>query len=302
MSTKLPSDWTLLSRDFEQRMMLRLAKSIDRDGARPPQRLLDAMAHTLLAGGKRLRPLLVLESARTATANASRAEATDWAMPAAIAVEFIHTYSLIHDDLPALDNDDLRRGRPTAHIAFDEATAVLAGDALLTDAFGLVSRAQHRAAEQCLELSLACGSSGMVGGQMDDMMSEGQAIDGEHLRAIHARKTGRLFRACCSLGALSVDASEDVLASLDRYASAFGIAFQIADDVLDVIGDADKRGKKIGGDEDREKSTYVRAYGLEEAQRMARQYAEQAIEALAPFESRADNLRQLARFAAERSH
>lgn len=302
MSTKLPNDWNLLARDFEQRMMLRLAKSVDRDGARPPQRLIDAMAHTLLAGGKRLRPLLVLESARTAATQGSIEESTDLAMPAAIAVEFIHTYSLIHDDLPALDNDDLRRGRPTAHIAFDEATAVLAGDALLTDAFGVVSKAQHRAAEQCLELSLACGSSGMVGGQLDDMMSEGKPIDGDALRAIHARKTGRLFRACCAVGGLSVDANDEALASLDAFASAFGIAFQIADDVLDVTGDAEKRGKKSGGDEEREKATYVRAYGLEEAQRMASEYADKAIAALAPFESRADNLRQLARFAVERSH
>lgn len=287
---------------FEQALCESVAALSDRDGARMPDRLRAAVEHTLLAGGKRLRPLLVLECARAAAADDElRARAEDLAMPAALAVEYIHTYSLVHDDLPALDNDALRRGRPTLHVLYDEATAILAGDALLTDAFYWASRVTHRPAQVCRELSQAAGSAGMVGGQLDDLLGEGRALDADALRAIHARKTGRLFRAACVMGAHSTQATEEHVVALDRYAAAFGLAFQIADDVLDVVGDAAARGKRQGGDVENDKSTYVRAYGLEGARAAAEASVEEALAALAPLGARGNTLAALARYATART-
>lgn len=297
----LPSALLPLRDEIERRLRASLDDIADRDGARPPERLRDAMAHTLLAGGKRLRPLLVLESARAASSALDEDEALEHAFPSALAVEYVHTYSLIHDDLPALDDDDLRRGRPTLHVLYDEATAILAGDSLLTDAFAFVARSRLRAAEQCLELSRAAGGAGMVGGQLKDLMGQGRPIDAEGLVAIHERKTGRLFRACCVLGALAVDASDEVRATLDRYAAHFGLAFQIADDVLDVVGDAGERGKKQGGDELLEKATYVRAYGLDGARREADEQAALAVAEAEKLGERARHLVELARFAVART-
>lgn len=297
----LPASLLALRDEVDRRLTESLAALADRDGARPPAKLQQAMAHTLLAGGKRLRPLLVLESARAASEGLSEEEALELAFPAALAVEYVHTYSLIHDDLPALDDDELRRGRPTLHVLYDEATAILSGDSLLTDAFALVARAERRAAEQCLELARAAGSSGMVGGQLDDLMGEGRPVDAEGLKAIHSRKTGRLFRAASVLGALAVDAPARVQGALDRYAGHFGLAFQIADDVLDVVGDVEQRGKKQGGDVAHDKATYARAYGLDGARARAEEQAELAVKEAEALGERARNLVALARYSVGRT-
>jgi geranylgeranyl diphosphate synthase type II len=257
-----------------------------------PDRLREAARHALLAGGKRLRPLLALSWAEALGGS------IDDAMPGALAVELIHTYSLVHDDLPALDDDDLRRGKPTVHKAFDEATAILAGDALLTDAFYVLAGAPRNAAAQCRELARAAGSAGMVGGQMRDMLGEQGALDLEELEAIHLGKTAALFLAACALGAWSATGDEAVVGDARAYAVKLGLAFQIADDVLDVVGDEKARGKKAGKDEARGKLTFVRAHGLERAREMAREEAEGAAEIGGRYSER---LAGLARFAASRS-
>lgn len=275
------------------------AATIDGAAPRPAPRLLEAMRYALLAGGKRLRPALVVEAARAA-GGLSLAAAETLAGPAALAVEYVHTYSLIHDDLPALDNDALRRGRPTLHLAFDEATAILAGDALLTDAFGLVARARHRAAEQVLELSLAAGSAGMISGQVDDLDNEGAPPEAVDLPAIHRRKTGRLFEASCVLGGLSVDVGPDALEALRRYGRALGLAFQIADDILDETSTAARAGKHVGRDAQRQKVTYPSRYGLGAARAMAQAAAERAVNEARRLGPAARSLEELARFAAHR--
>jgi geranylgeranyl pyrophosphate synthase len=213
----------------------------------------------------------------------------------------------VHDDLPALDDDDVRRGLPTVHKAFDEATAVLAGDGLLTDAFAVLGGAPHNAALQVVELSRAAGSAGMVGGQHDDVENEGRAVvdaSVDSLRSVHRRKTGRLFAASAALGALAVqdDAARTALAR--RYGAALGFAFQVQDDVLDVVGDVDKGGKVRGRDEKLDKLTYVRALGLQGAQALARDAGEEAVtlaRQLGPDDVVAV-LVQLARFAVQRTH
>jgi geranylgeranyl diphosphate synthase type II len=241
-----------------------------------PAELAEAMRYSLLAGGKRIRPLLVLESARAATDGALDAfTAARLAEPAALAVEHVHTYSLIHDDLPALDNDVLRRGRPTLHMAYDEATAILAGDALLTEAFGLVAAAPHNAAEQCAELAAAIGARGMVGGQVDDLANE----DGRgtaDLAFIHHRKTGQLLAASCALGGLAVGAPQGVIDTLRAYGLAVGRAFQIVDDVLDATGDPSVLGKPARRDAERGKVSYATRFGADSARGLAREAAEQA--------------------------
>jgi geranylgeranyl diphosphate synthase type II len=270
-------------------------------GARTPARVADAMAHMLLAPGKRLRPLLVLASGQ-----AARPALDDDALfaacgPACTALEMVHTYSLIHDDLPALDDDDLRRGRPTVHKQFDEATAVLAGDALLTDAFLHVARAAKNAAQQVEALALAAGSAGMVGGQHDDIeLSAAGARNERTLPGIHVRKTAFLFSAACEMGALAVDADEQSRVRLREYGLALGLAFQIADDVLDVTADVARAGKGVGRDERNDVVTYVSLYGVEGAQRRALDMAAPALEIAHALSS--PLLEKLARFSAQRAH
>jgi geranylgeranyl diphosphate synthase type II len=227
-----------------------------------PKKLVEAMGYSLLAGGKRVRPLLVLASASSIDGT-RRAEA----MNAALAVEYVHTYSLIHDDLPALDDDDMRRGRPSLHKAFDEATAILAGDALLTDAFSLIASAPKNGAAQVRELASAAGSAGMVGGQVDDVAG---AHDLAALTSIHGRKTGALFVAACAMGALAVDAPAAKVERLRAFGRHFGLAFQIADDVLDVT-----TGR--GRDQANEKTTFATLLGLDEAKRRALGEADAAL-------------------------
>lgn len=268
-----------------------------------PDALQQAMAYSLLAGGKRLRPVLVLAAAELGDLP------VEAVLPAACAVEMIHTYSLIHDDLPAMDDDDYRRGRLTNHKVYGDAMAILAGDSLLTLAFQLVAETAAdpriggaKAARACGELARAAGSAGMVGGQVEDLAWEGKQAGPEVLTAIHRGKTGALFAGSLKVGGILAGLTEEQLAALEQYAYAFGLAFQIQDDVLDVAGDSAKLGKTVGSDERKDKSTYVRHYGLEGAREKARQQVALAQAALAPFGPAADPLRALAAYVVERDH
>jgi geranylgeranyl diphosphate synthase, type II len=263
------------------------------DPASPcPARLAEAMRYSVLAGGKRLRPVLALLAAEACGAD------PDVALPAACALELVHTYSLIHDDLPAMDDDDLRRGRPTCHKAFDEATAILAGDGLLTLAFEVIVRHTQpaEAAAACVRaLAEGAGPVGMVGGQMADLQAEGRT-DGTvaALEAIHRRKTGALLRAALRMGALAAGAPASVVRALDAYGVGVGLAFQIVDDLLDVHGDEAKLGKRVGKDSGLGKWTYPGFLGVEGSRQRARQSAEEAVAALAPLGDRGARLRALA--------
>ncbi len=274
-----------LARAFEQRQP-------------PAPRLEAAMRHALLVGGKRLRPLLVYLAGRSLGASDEALDA-----PAA-AVELIHAYSLVHDDLPAMDDDDLRRGQPTVHRAFDEATAILAGDALQSLAFEVLARAAHpRLPALILTLAVAAGRDGMVGGQALDLAAVGGHPDVEALATMHAHKTGALICAAVRMGALTAVPEQDPrVAALDRYAEALGLAFQIHDDVLDVIGDTQTLGKASGADAARDKPTYPALLGLEGARRRAQELTDEALAALAPLGEAGDPLARLARYMIERDH
>ena len=279
----------------------RLAQALDRlrdralhHGERPPPRLLAAMRHSLLAGGKRLRPLLALHACQACGA------ALDEAWPAALAIEFVHTYSLIHDDLPAMDDDALRRGRPTCHVAFDEPTAILAGDALLTEAFGLLARTKYNPARQVCELATAAGASGMVGGQMLDIVAEGLPHQEIELERIHRAKTGRLFVAAAVMGGLAAQAVPRQISALRRYAAAMGHAFQVTDDLLDVIGDAEATGKGVARDQERGKWTYVSRDGIDATRAEAQRLAKLAHDALLPFGAKADALHAIVNLSVDR--
>jgi geranylgeranyl diphosphate synthase type II len=256
-----------------------LPGALDRAGDCPP-RLREAMAYSLLAPGKRLRPALVMLACEAAGGTA------DGALPAAAAVEMVHTYSLIHDDLPAMDDDDLRRGRATCHKQFGEALAILAGDALLTLAFQVLAESYPPAvaAACCRELARGAGAAGMVGGQVEDLAWEndpsGAVAD---LERIHARKTGALFRACLRLGAVVAGAGPTVIEALDAYGREFGQAFQIADDLLDVEGSAQDAGKAVGKDAARGKLTYPGLLGVPESRNRAAGHCRAAAVALAPL-------------------
>ncbi|HLO03989.1 MAG TPA: farnesyl diphosphate synthase [Symbiobacteriaceae bacterium] len=277
------------------------AESAAPELALAPDAILEAMRYSLLGGGKRLRPILVIAAAAVFGAPAERV------MPAACALEMIHTYSLIHDDLPAMDDDDLRRGRPTNHKVYGEAMAILAGDGLLTLAFEMLARQASlpaidaRAALRVVaEVASGAGAAGMVGGQVLDIAWETKGAEGETLAQIHRLKTGALFRASLRAGAILAGAAAADLAALDAYAEHFGLAFQIQDDVLDVIGDAAKTGKGVGRDEKHDKSTYVRRFGLDGARQLAQDEVAAAKAALATFGDRADILGRLADFVVDR--
>jgi geranylgeranyl diphosphate synthase type II len=266
----------------------------------PAGRLLEAMRYSLLAGGKRLRPILALAACE---AVGGEIEA---AMGLACAIEMIHTYSMIHDDLPSMDNDDLRRGKPTNHKVYGEAIATLAGDALLTDAFGVLARLTPSAVprgalvETIAELSAAAGSAGMVAGQTLDLMDEGQAISIAELEDLHGRKTGALFVAATVGGARLGGGDPSQLAALDGYARALGLAFQVIDDLLDVEGSTEQVGKRTHKDEDRGKATYPALLGIGESRRLAERLRGAAEQALAGFDRHAEPLRRLANFVVER--
>ncbi|WP_447927312.1 farnesyl diphosphate synthase [Vreelandella sp. EE27] len=261
-------------------------------------RLEAAMRHGLLVGGKRLRPLLVYLAGRALSAEEQALDA-----PAA-AIELIHAYSLIHDDLPAMDDDDLRRGQPTVHKAFDEATAILAGDALQALAFEVLARTHHpRLGSMVTTLATASGRQGMVAGQALDLAAVGGLPDVASLAHMHAHKTGALIEAAVRLGGLvAVEETDPRLAALARYARAIGLAFQIHDDVLDVTGDTATLGKISGADALRAKPTYSSLLGLEGAKRKARELITEATAALAPLGERGAPLAELADYMIERDH
>ena len=253
-----------------------------------------AMEYSLMAGGKRLRPVLLM-----AAADAVGKDGVAF-LTTGCAIEMIHTYSLIHDDLPAMDNDDYRRGKPTNHKVFGDGIAVLAGDALLTLAFEVMLRQEGAAPETLVtvvsEMSRAAGPYGMVGGQVLDLEGEGRRLDLAALRKIHMGKTGALFCAAIRSGAILAGAKEEELAALTLYAERFGLAFQITDDILDVTGDEAAIGKPVGSDVRNEKATYVTLTSLEEAKKLAEDAVDEAVAALDIFGERAAFLRDLALF------
>jgi len=261
--------------------------------------LCESMKYSLMAGGKRLRPIMLM-----AAADAVGAKGTDY-LTTGCAMEMIHTYSLIHDDLPAMDDDDYRRGKLTNHKVYGAGMATLAGDALLTLAFEVMLRQQGVSAETLVqvvrEISQAAGPDGMGGGQALDLESEGKQISMETMKKIHLGKTGALFRAAIRSGAILGGASEDELQALTVYADNFGLAFQITDDILDVIGDEKVIGKPVGSDEKNHKSTYVTLTSLEEAQRLAQEAVDTAVDALKIFGEEADFLRELVAYLMKRN-
>ncbi len=265
-----------------------------------PPRLQEAMEYSLLAGGKRLRPLLVLLACE-----ACGGEADD-AVPAACALEMVHTYSLIHDDLPAMDDDDLRRGRPTSHKVFGEALAILAGDGLLTLAFEVVAGHVHPpevAAACCADLASAAGVCGMVGGQVADLEAESTPVgSAEQLESIHRRKTGRLIRSALTMGGRIARAPEAILHALDFYGKCVGLAFQIADDLLDICGDQSRMGKGVRKDAALGKLTYPALLGVEASREKARGLIREACRSIAPLGERGRRLDALAHFVLERDH
>jgi geranylgeranyl diphosphate synthase type II len=297
-------DMPALAAHIDALLNVQLAVHNDVDGATAVPRIQGAMTYAITAGGKRLRPALVFASAHAASVLTIEEV---WAAvgPAVTAVEMVHTYSLIQDDLPAMDDDDLRRGKPTLHLAYDEATAILAGDALLTDAFAVLATAPKNAAAQVRELALAAGSAGMISGQSLDLQNLGDEApvdaDSVDLADIHRRKTGRLFAAACVLGGLAVDAPPVALERLRRFGHALGLAFQIADDILDVTSTSAEAGKPTGRDAERNKISYPSRYGLEAARHMARAAAERAVLEVEPWQPRASLLAALARRSVERS-
>jgi geranylgeranyl diphosphate synthase type II len=264
-----------------------------------PAVLRDAIRHSLLAPAKRLRPVLVLMACEACGYDRERA------LPAACAVEMVHTYSLIHDDLPAMDDDDLRRGRPSCHAAFGEAAAILAGDALLAQAFEVLARdvrPAELAARCCAELATAAGASQLVGGQADDLAEQFGAGGLAQLEAIHRRKTGAMINVSLRLGGLLGKADRGRLETLDVYGRKLGLAFQIVDDLLDLSGDTAAMGKRTRKDKDRGKLTFPGLLGAEESRARAEQLIDEACRALAESDLEAGGLESLARYVLERNH
>lgn len=264
-----------------------------------PAKLAEAIHHSLLAPAKRLRPMLVLMSCQACGCDPKAA------LPAACAVEMVHTYSLIHDDLPAMDDDDMRRGRPSCHAKFGEATAILAGDALLAQAFETLATGIQPptvAVRCCRELAIAAGAAKLVGGQQDDLAAEHEAGGIEDLERIHRRKTGAMINVSLRLGGIVGGATVAELGALDTYGSNLGLSFQIVDDLLDLGGDATKLGKRTGKDSSHGKLTFPAVLGVEESRRRARQLIDEAKAALGVFGSRAFVLESLADYVIDRDH
>ncbi len=268
-----------------------------------PRSLHQAMRYSVFAGGKRLRPILMIAACEAVGGHARQV------LHAACAMEMIHTYSLVHDDLPAMDDDDFRRGRPTNHKVHGEATAILAGDALLTEAFRLLADTEAnlsippaRALKVIELVARYAGSQGMVGGQVVDMESEGKEIDFPTLEYIHTHKTGGLILASVQVGALLAGANDAEIKAIKRFGGAAGLAFQIADDILDVVGDQAQLGKDVGSDQARGKATYPAVLGLDEARQRADELCEIAVAALAPLGEPAEILQELARYIVNRNN
>jgi farnesyl diphosphate synthase len=276
-----------------------LAAALPAEDASPVE-LHRAMRYAVLGGGKRLRPLLVYAAGAAFGEHGPALDAP------ACAVELIHAYSLVHDDLPAMDDDALRRGRPTCHVVFGEAMAILAGDALQALAFELLARRAGNDAARCVAmlcaLGAACGAEGMAGGQALDLAAVGHRLSLAELEHMHACKTGALIRASVRLGALASGADDESLAALDRYAGAVGLAFQVRDDILDVEGESAVIGKTAGKDAAAAKPTFPSIIGLEASRQRLAELVDRALAALAPFGDRAEGLAELARYAASRRH
>jgi geranylgeranyl diphosphate synthase type II len=269
----------------------------------PPTTLHESMRYSLMAGGKRVRPILTIAAAEAVGAS------PPGLMAVACSLEFIHTYSLIHDDLPSMDNDDFRRGKPTNHKVYGEAMAILAGDALLTMAFDLCSRPDLikgcdpiRQVRIIHELAYGSGHLGMVGGQVFDIQAENKDIDLAMLQNIHKHKTGMLIRAAVRIGAIAAGATDRQLDDLTRYAEDIGLAFQIADDILNVTGTREELGKNPNTDAERGKKTYPTFYGVEGAKKLAEECVTRAINRLSSFGPSADPLREIARYITSRKH
>ncbi len=244
----------------------------------------DAMAYSLKAGGKRIRPILVLEFCRMCGGDIKNA------LPFACAVEMVHCYSLIHDDLPCMDDDDMRRGKPSCHIQFGEANALLAGDALLTLAFDVLSSASATglvSSQACVKavstLAKCAGMDGMIGGQVMDLLFENKPMDENILHQIHTKKTAALIKSACVLGSLAAEASDEMILKSETYAHNLGLAFQIVDDILDVVGTEESLGKPIGSDKENGKTTFVTLFGLEGAKKMAQEATTKALDTLKIF-------------------
>jgi geranylgeranyl diphosphate synthase type II len=266
-----------------------------------PDRILEAMRYSLMGGGKRIRPVLCVAAAEAVGGNA------DDALPAACALEMIHTYSLIHDDLPAMDDDALRRGRATCHMAFGEATAILAGDALLTLAFQSLSSIELRTADQAPKwlrviqmISYAAGYCGMIQGQMLDIASEGRQLSLAELKSMHQLKTAALIEASLSSGAVLGGSNSNKISMLKSYAQNIGLAFQVRDDILNVEGDPEIMGKAVGTDKLRNKNTYPSLLGLKKSKDLAGKLVENALQALESFDQKAEPLRAIAKYIVER--
>ena len=268
------------------------------DGLMPPESadpsvLHQAMRYSLFAGGKRLRPALCMEAHRWVSGRRNAA-----AMRAACALEMMHTYSLIHDDLPCMDDDDLRRGRPTCHKVFGEGIAVLAGDALFAKAFEIFAATGDP--DIIRDVAVSIGSEGMVGGQVADLLAEGQPVTGPEVESIHRRKTGALLNASLRVGARLGGCTSAQLAAITRYGAAVGLAFQVVDDLLDVIGARETLGKAVGADGEADKATYPKVYGVDGSRAIAHRLAEDAHRALKAHPDRAEHLHALADFIIER--
>lgn len=290
------------SRECRERVESALMRWLPRPNA-PPETLHQAMRYSVLNGGKRIRPILVYAAGRALALKPEQLDAP------ACAVELIHSYSLVHDDLPAMDDDDLRRGQPTCHKAFDEATAILAGDALQTLAFQVIARDQAMAvsAEQRMRmienLAQASGSRGMAGGQALDLAAVGQDLDLAQLEHMHIHKTGALIRASVRLGTLfESDRDTRLIRQLDRYAKCIGLAFQIRDDILDVAGETQELGKTRGKDQARDKPTYPSLLGVSGAQEKAKSLYQEALQNLESLDERADPMRWIAAYIVGRTH
>ena len=267
------------------------------------QKLVSAMEYSLMAGGKRVRPMLVLEFAKLCGGS------EEAAMPFACAIEMIHTYSLIHDDLPCMDNDDLRRGKPTNHKVYGEATALLAGNGLLTLAFETALSAKaielngyEKCAQAAKVLALYAGADGMLGGQMIDLESEGKSVSVDHLKEMDNKKTGALMIAACKLACISAGATKEQLDAACSYADNIGLAFQIIDDILDITSSTETLGKPVGSDDENEKSTYAALLGIEECKRLSAELTENAVNALDIFENDTEKLRNFAYYLLNREN
>jgi geranylgeranyl diphosphate synthase type II len=305
-----PTTFSDFAVTWRPRIDTALAEAVRFDAGCSP-RLREAIEYSLLAPGKRLRPLLALAACRACGGN------VEAALPAACAVEMIHCYSLIHDDLPAMDDDDLRRGRPTNHKVFGEGLAVLAGDALLTAAFEVLATridSPETAVRCTAELAVAAGAARLIGGQADDLAEEGKVPEAAppanrtnaqalaQLEAIHRRKTGAMLLVSLRLGGHAAGASDEQLAALDAYGERLGLTFQIMDDLLDVSGSQESMGKRVGKDAARGKLTFPGLLGIEESRQRATVLTAEAIAALAPLGSEVEVLEDLARYVIERNH